>query len=925
MGNVGKLSITVYPDTRKFRANLKKAVERVEGQVKAQIEVIPVISRQSIADVSRDLKERLTDVNVKVKPTLNKEAVAKARETLDGIQAQAKVQTDVDKASLKKAKSKVDGIEGKATVNADLDKGKAMAGLALLTRPRFVQVNVRLGKASLAAAKAALMALSGGNVISSMGRGLRSLATNLDTIATSAATMGPALVNLGSVALTAVSGVAALGTTMAAAAPAALALPGVLAAAGVGAGVLIAALKDTGTVLADLKPAFAGLQDSISASFWAQAAAPIRSLATSAMPMLQDSLSSVADGFGQMGAAIAGAVTSYLPGFQATFTALSDAVHTSVSGVTDFADGLMSLGEVGAGFLPQMAEWGSSVAASFKQWASNGLADGSIAASIHSAWEAMKSLGDLVVQVGQLIGNVFSAIAASGPGSLSPALEALRHINAALSGGPGRDALVQVFVAAREATAALMPGIQSVISTLVQISPVLGDILRTAGQIGAITLDGLAQGFQALAASGGVTDFFNGVLQAVQALAPVMPSLGAAFGAVASVAGSLMAALGPLVAQLIGALAPIVVQLAGYLTPIISMLQAALMPVISALAPVISTLVSALMPVITQVLAALLPALVPIVQTLAGALVPAIQLIATLIQALMPIITTVISVVSNVVSAVMTVLQGLLNYITGVLTGNWRQAWEGVKQIVVGVFSAIGSVIAGALQLIGSVIMSALNLIKGYWSGAWNGVKSLLSNAWNGMKNIVSNGVSGVVGLVRQLPGQAKAALGNLGGMLVASGRSLIQGFANGIKSAFGAVKNVVSSGLSAVRALFPFSPAKEGPFSGRGWVLYSGLSIGQAMGEGIRRSTGEAEAAAARLAAVTSNPLQVAGQVSFAKSRGLDLGMNTASPGESLAAALSGMVLELSAGGRRFEAYLSEVADARIVQSRNNNMRRLA
>lgn len=35
------------------------------------------------------------------------------------------------------------------------------------------------------------------------------------------------------------------------------------------------------------------------------------------------------------------------------------------------------------------------------------------------------------------------------------------------------------------------------------------------------------------------------------------------------------------------------------------------------------------------------------------------------------------------------------------------------------------------------------------------------------------------------------------------------------------------------MRNLLPFSPAKEGPFSGKGWSLYSGQSIVEALAEG--------------------------------------------------------------------------------------------
>ena len=75
---------------------------------------------------------------------------------------------------------------------------------------------------------------------------------------------------------------------------------------------------------------------------------------------------------------------------------------------------------------------------------------------------------------------------------------------------------------------------------------------------------------------------------------------------------------------------------------------------------------------------------------------------------------------------------------------------------------------------------------------------------------------------VRNIPGQVTGFFAGLGSRLIASGRALIQGFLDGIMQAFQTARNAVANGLQAIRRLFPFSPAKEGPFSGSGWVSYS-------------------------------------------------------------------------------------------------------
>lgn len=804
-GNVGKLSITVYPDTRKFKEHLKKSLERIERQVKARIEVIPVVKRSTVAAIRKDMREQLKGV-------------------------QTTVDAELDDASVQHIKDQLNKLEGKATVNADLDKGKATAQMRWFDRPRTVPVQVRVNSASLAAAKTALMALSGGNVLSRMGNSLKNLGQNFDLISVKAASLGPAILSLSSVAMTATAGLVTLGQGMTAMLPAALALPGVLGGFAVGAGVLIAALKDTKTVLADLGPAFSGLQDHLSASFWDQAAGPIRDMVNTGLPALSDELGSIATAFGQMGASIAGVIGGHISGFEQTFSSVAQAVSIASAGVADFVDGLLSLGEVGASFLPAIATKANEVAASFKTWAANGLADGSIAASISAAWEAMKTFGDLISQVGGILGSVFSAIGASGPGGLSPLVETLTQINTALAAPAAQETLTAVFSAAREGVAALGPGLSSLLDSLGSLAPVLQDLLPQAGQVLSTALAGIGQAVESLANSGGLQAFFDGVQQAVQALAPAMPALGEAFGAVAAAAGSLMAALGPVIAQLVSSLAPVIVQLAGQLTPLISMLGSALVPVIQALAPVIAAIVGAVAPLIVQLVGALLPVIVQLVQVVAAILVPILQALTPLIQMigqlfvallpsltpvlellgqlammvlpllvaaielLLPIVETVFTAIATQIQAALTVIEGVLNVFIGLFTGNWSQAWEGVKQILSGAWDLITNTISGALSIIQSVISAALSAVQGIWSAAWSAVSSLLSSAWSGITSGVTSGISSMMNLLGQIPSKVKGIFSGAGSWLLGAGRQIIDGLVSGIRSAFSAVQSTLSS-----------------------------------------------------------------------------------------------------------------------------------
>ncbi|MEE4598217.1 phage tail tape measure protein [Streptomyces sp. DSM 41524] len=126
---------------------------------------------------------------------------------------------------------------------------------------------------------------------------------------------------------------------------------------------------------------------------------------------------------------------------------------------------------------------------------------------------------------------------------------------------------------------------------------------------------------------------------------------------------------------------------------------------------------------------------------------------------------------------------------------------------------------------------------------------STVSSAGGRMVSAIRSKIADAINWVRGLPGRAKAALGNLGGKLWDSGVALIKGFIGGIKAMAGKVADAVGGVLSKARNLLPFSPAKEGPFSGRGYTTYSGRALMGGFAQGIAQQQGAVTAAMARVA----------------------------------------------------------------------------
>ena len=841
----------------KSRQKALDAIRKTEAAIDAKVE----IDGKDVAEI----KERIANIksDIRVDVSLEKAAQRKLKEQISKLDAKLKadaelsdasrkkIQTELKKlggdieahahlseASKRKLKHELNKLDGKATVNADLDDGKARFDLARLTKkPRYIDIHVRLAKASLAKVAAELKALAGGNIFGNLKNSLNDIFTNLDTFSLKMAGAGTAILGLTSVAGAGLGTLAQFGVSIAHTLPALLAMPGILGAAAAGVGIFAAAMSDASTVLEDLGPSFEALQDSISTSFWGEAEGAVRSLIVNGLDALTPAISTVAANMGSMTSAVASAAQDHIPGFQASLGYLAEAMDIGGDGAGAFTDALLSLGEVGAKYLPSIASWANDVAYSFQSWVQAKVSSGEMDQAIQAAAKTFGTLKNIVFDLAGILGGVFSAMA-SGSTPLSAIADGLDRANAAVNGPLWQGTLSSIFSAMGTAASYAFKGVGSLGQAFVSLAPTLSTILPLVGQIIEVGLNGISTALQNPAFQGGLESFFQNVLIAVQALAPAMPALGEAFGALATVGGELLAAVAPLIAQLVEQLAPVMTQLAELLAPIIEQLAAALMPVIQALGPVLSALFAVLGPLINDLLAAIVPAIGPIVSALSAALIPAFQLVGTTVKALMPIVIPIINIIRDAFVNMMRVIQGIVNVVMGIITGNWSQAWNGIQQIGTGVWNYIKSAFSNFGQLIVGIARAAWNLLGSVISGGWNLIKSGASAAWNGITSTISSGVSRAVDFVRTLPDSIKNIFSNAGSWLLSAGKNIINGLLNGISSMIGAVKNKLSRLTSMLPSWKGPAPVDKVLLTPAGEMIMQGLIKGLESQYGAVRSS---------------------------------------------------------------------------------------
>lgn len=102
----------------------------------------------------------------------------------------------------------------------------------------------------------------------------------------------------------------------------------------------------------------------------------------------------------------------------------------------------------------------------------------------------------------------------------------------------------------------------------------------------------------------------------------------------------------------------------------------------------------------------------PIVMWLLEKLAPAWSFLTTTVIGLLG---SMFGFISDIVSSIMRTLTGLIKFITGVFTGDWKKAWEGVKDIFKGIFDMLKSIVTTPINYIIDVLnglIAGLNKIK---------------------------------------------------------------------------------------------------------------------------------------------------------------------------------------------------------------------
>ena len=234
---------------------------------------------------------------------------------------------------------------------------------------------------------------------------------------------------------------------------------------------------------------------------------------------------------------------------------------------------------------------------------------------------------------------------------------------------------------------------------------------------------------------------------------------------------------------------------------------------------------------------------------------------------------TVWNAIQTVIQTVMPVIQSVIETAMNILSPFIETTWNNILVAVTMVWDLMKNSIQTNIEAISGIIRAVMQIINGDWSGAWETIKSVAETLWNGMVNagkiifdgfaqilsniwnniktvasaawealkasvlsIINNIVSGAQSAWDTMVGAVSALVSAITGFfdqlwhidLVGAGRAIMDGFLNGLKSAWGAVTDFVGGIASWIAE-------HKGPIEyDRKLLIPAGKAIMESLDEGL-------------------------------------------------------------------------------------------
>ena len=192
----------------------------------------------------------------------------------------------------------------------------------------------------------------------------------------------------------------------------------------------------------------------------------------------------------------------------------------------------------------------------------------------------------------------------------------------------------------------------------------------------------------------------------------------------------------------------------------------------------------------------------------------------------LPLVSGFVTFIGGAFQTLSQILSGIMTTILGVITGNWGQAWDGVRAIWDGVwgflqagwqglvtltsntFAIIGVTIGAAWSGIQGLTGAALGAIRDGMNAAWQWLVGVTTSAWESLKNAVTQPFVAAWNAVSQTMESFKQGISDGFNWILTTTGSIAKSIWDGITSAFNTGVQAAGEAFNKIKGLVT-SPIK--------------------------------------------------------------------------------------------------------------------
>lgn len=282
-------------------------------------------------------------------------------------------------------------------------------------------------------------------------------------------------------------------------------------------------------------------------------------------------------------------------------------------------------------------------------------------------------------------------------------------------------------------------------------------------------LEGLKRNFETLLLPLG-NALIPMIMQIVQIIQDNMPMIEALIAGLTPIIMELFESLLPPLMELIANFLPPLMDLIGSILPMLSSFLIAIIPIatqiIQAILPIMVELFNKLLPPIMEIANMLLPVLIQLITPLLSLLQPIINLLNPIIQLCMELIVPLV----ELLNVVLPPLIAIIDFLAKVALAGLQNAFQTIAKIIQNVVNVAVTYVKNQFDIMKNIFSNIVSFIKnvftGNWRAAFENVKNILSNIFQGMVNVVKTPINVIIGAINgMISGIASGINGVIGAL----------------------------------------------------------------------------------------------------------------------------------------------------------------